>query len=322
MHKLLTLFILSQSFLLASDSMGVGDPQLMTDHPWFQGELSCSTFDRLFKTQAKQYTRETGRSTESDEDKALASFYWRETHFYHCSLIPEPGIKENKKYANEMTNSYWETLFAYGHSQCNETHFQYTAEFNHLLGHCRARSVSVDNHKCHEVFLTGGPYGQGKWVVLDQDMSTVCFDKNQKMMMGLEELVRVGHQERVRLLAKRKATTNRGWKPGKGVVNCYRRIDAQSLLTGFAGAPPMVHLRPGEKLRRYPRPGLGDEKNGIMAYWGLSRDGVEGPNRHTTWTMAPDKMFNATRFLYEGKAERRGRFGNALFIWQPDFKGG
>ena len=26
----------------------VGDPQLMTDHPFWRGELSCSTFQRLF----------------------------------------------------------------------------------------------------------------------------------------------------------------------------------------------------------------------------------------------------------------------------------
>ena len=30
----------------------VGDPQVRTDHPWYPGELSCSTFERLFATQA------------------------------------------------------------------------------------------------------------------------------------------------------------------------------------------------------------------------------------------------------------------------------
>ena len=29
----------------------VGDPQLKTDHPWYPGELACSTWDRLFATQ-------------------------------------------------------------------------------------------------------------------------------------------------------------------------------------------------------------------------------------------------------------------------------
>ena len=29
----------------------VGDPQVGTDHPWYPGELSCSTYERLFATQ-------------------------------------------------------------------------------------------------------------------------------------------------------------------------------------------------------------------------------------------------------------------------------
>ena len=53
------------------------DPQLKTDHPWYPGELSCSTFDRLFATQADLYKRVTGRDVNTDEDKALAAWYWR-----------------------------------------------------------------------------------------------------------------------------------------------------------------------------------------------------------------------------------------------------
>ena len=63
-----------------------GDPQVMTDHPWYPGELSCSTFERLFETQKKLYARVTGRRVRTDEDKAIASWYWRNlnyTHFNH-----------------------------------------------------------------------------------------------------------------------------------------------------------------------------------------------------------------------------------------------
>ena len=45
-----------------------------------------------------------------------------------------------------------------------------------LLGHARGRSVGVDGHSSFEVFLTGGPYGAGKWVLLDHDLSTVVFN--------------------------------------------------------------------------------------------------------------------------------------------------
>src|SRR5436190_4733606 len=61
----------------------VGDPQVKTDHPWYPGELSCSTFDRLFKTEAEAYKRATGRGVDTDEDKALAAWYWRNTHYAH-----------------------------------------------------------------------------------------------------------------------------------------------------------------------------------------------------------------------------------------------
>ena len=46
---------------VAVAAAGVGDPQIRTDHPWYPGELACSTFDRLFATQAEAYKRVTGR---------------------------------------------------------------------------------------------------------------------------------------------------------------------------------------------------------------------------------------------------------------------
>src|SRR6476646_918602 len=64
-------------------SADVGDPQLGTDHPWYPGELACSTFDRLFATQAAAYQRVTGRDCATDEDKALAAWLWRNTHYWH-----------------------------------------------------------------------------------------------------------------------------------------------------------------------------------------------------------------------------------------------
>src|SRR3954471_19821714 len=63
---------------------GVGDPQVRTDHPWYPGELTCSTFDRLFASQAADYRRVVGVSPTTDEQKALASWFWRNTHFYHA----------------------------------------------------------------------------------------------------------------------------------------------------------------------------------------------------------------------------------------------
>ncbi|MEY4200221.1 MAG: hypothetical protein RLZZ265_1961, partial [Verrucomicrobiota bacterium] len=74
----------SFAFLLATSLPGeVPDPQLRTDHPWYPGELALSTFERLFATQAEQYRRATGKAPVTDEDRALASWFFRNTHYAH-----------------------------------------------------------------------------------------------------------------------------------------------------------------------------------------------------------------------------------------------
>ena len=64
------LFLVTALLLAAAGAAraGVGDPQMKTDHPWYPGELACSTFERLFKTQADLYERVTGKKVATDED--------------------------------------------------------------------------------------------------------------------------------------------------------------------------------------------------------------------------------------------------------------
>lgn len=306
--------------LAAAD--GVGDPQLMTDHPFWQGELSCSTFERLARTQAAQYERATGRKADNDEDKAIAAWYWRNTHFFHCTPQPEPDVLGAGK--AETTRDFWAGLFAYGHALCGDNHHQFSGELEYLLGHGRTRTVSVAGHTSCEVFLTGGAYGAGKWVLLDSDIATVAFDQAQSKLLSIADLVAA---DRKALLTNRAAKDNRGWLPelcpGDG-VGTYTKISAYMLLSGYAGVAPTVRLRPGETLRRYPRPGLGKgDPAGELVYSGTTIDGMAGPNRHATWVTEPDKAFNATaRPKMETTPERRGRFGNAVFTYVPDFAGG
>jgi hypothetical protein len=69
--------------VVSSVHAGVGDPQVRTDHLWYPGELACSTFDRLFATQARLYEHVVGVKPTTDEQKALAAWLWRNTHYYH-----------------------------------------------------------------------------------------------------------------------------------------------------------------------------------------------------------------------------------------------
>ena len=311
--------------LVAASAWGAGgnagDPQLMTDHPFYPGELAYSTFDRLFQTQAGLYQRVTGRKADNPEDKAIASWFWRGTHYFHCSLLGEPAVWDKNN--PEPVRDYWAGLFSYGHGMCQETHYQYTAEMEYLLGHCCGRAVGLNGHTSFEVWLSGGEYGAGKWVLLDQDINTVCFDKQQKAMMNIEEIKQTKPGE---YLTNRAAKDNRGWLPelypgDGGLYYSGTKFDAP--LSSYAGAPPMVNLRPGETLRRFPRPGLGEGPSGRLVFWGICVDGMDGPNRHITYLNDPAKFFNATtRPGSEGDPNKRARYGNAVFTYKPDFKDG
>src|SRR6185295_18911593 len=116
-----------------------GDPQTKTDHPWYPGELSCSTFERLFATQAELYKRVTGRDVKTDEDKALASWFWRNTHYWHGTEGIEDvwGKGWAQRTGDVRSRDYWKGLFADGFGLCGTTHSQWIPEINALLGHNR-----------------------------------------------------------------------------------------------------------------------------------------------------------------------------------------
>jgi len=64
----------------ASARADVGDPQVRTDHPWYPGELACSTFARLFATQAELYERVVAEDVQEARARALAILRRRGVH--------------------------------------------------------------------------------------------------------------------------------------------------------------------------------------------------------------------------------------------------
>src|SRR5947209_17981651 len=168
---------------------GVGDPQLRTDHPWYPGELACSSFERLFATQAELYRRVVGVVPKTDEQKALASWLWRNTHYAHAEEGTEDLWGQGFTRGGDLRNrDYWTGLFAHGFGLCGTTHSQWTAEMEVLLGHGRGRAVGVAGHNSFEAFLTGGPYGAGQWALLDHDVSTVIFNTAGTALLSLPEV--------------------------------------------------------------------------------------------------------------------------------------
>src|SRR5579872_5944965 len=318
MSHRLPLFCVSCVLLFASVAKAdVGDPQIRTDHPWYPGELACSTYERLFATEAEVYERVVGVKPTTDEQKALAAWLWRNTHYYHGEEGAEDlWAKGFTKGLDLRTREYWTGLSAHGFGLCGTTHSQWTAEMEALFGHVRGRGVGVEGHNSFEVYLKGGAYGDGKWVLLDHDISTVIFTRDGKRLMSIREV-----RDDWKNLTKRQFFPEKqhGWlvcglAADDGSV--YQRYDAAEYLAGYSGPPPLVHLRRGETLRRYLQPGLDDGKT--FVFWGRNykTGGIAGPERAETWVNQPDKMLNSR----DGAGFKPGqaRYGNAVYVYRPD----
>jgi hypothetical protein len=119
-----------------------------------------------------------------------------------------------------------------------------------------------------------------------------------------------------------KRLTDRGFKPDRqhGWLICglhandnasYASYGVAEYLAGYAGPPPMVHLRRGETLRRYLEPGLADGKT--FVFWGRNYNtaGIPGPERSITWVNQPDAMYKSKTGA--GYKEGRARYANAVY---------
>jgi hypothetical protein len=134
------------------------------------------------------YQRVTGIKPTTDEHRALAAWLWRNTHYYHGEEGAEDLWGQGFTRGDLRTREYWTGLFAHGFGLCGTTHAQWTAEMEARLGHNRGRCVGVDGHNSFEVFLTGGAYGDGKWVLLDHDVSTVIFNREGTALLSIREI--------------------------------------------------------------------------------------------------------------------------------------
>lgn len=299
----------------------VGDPQVSTDHLWYPGELACSTFERLQESQARVYEHVTGVRPKNDQEKAIAAWLWRNTHYAHGEEGAENLWGQGfTKGMDLRTREYWTGMFAHGFGLCGTTHSQWTAEMQALFGHNRGRGVGVTGHNSFEVFLTGGPYGNGKWCLLDHDISTLIFDAKGDALLSLAEVQKDWKRltSRDYLPQKQHGWLVCGLHPGDGAS--YDSYQVAEYLSGYSGPPPMVHLRRGEKMLRFFQPGLGDGKH--FVFWGrnYNTDGIAGPERSQTWVNQPEKMHGSKNGT--GYKAGRARYGNACYEYRPNFADG
>lgn len=318
--------LLASLFLIATcctslTHAGVGDPQVMTDHTYYPGELAASSWERLLASQAKLYEQVTGKPVETEQDRVIAAWLWRNVHYFHG----EPGAENLWGQGFDAggdckPREYWSGLYAHGFGLCGTTHAQWVPEMQALLGHNRARTVGTAGHNSFEVFLNGKNYGDGKWVLLDHDISTIIFDEKGETLLSIGEISKDWKK-----YATRDYAGNRdcGWlvcglHPSDGGV--YAAYNVAEYFSGYAGPPPVIHLRRGETLRRYLEPGLEDGKT--FVYWGRNYNtgNIPGPERSHTWVNQPEKMYQSK----DGAGYKPGqaRYGNAVYTYAPDFASG
>ncbi|MFH1667209.1 MAG: hypothetical protein ABIA17_06590, partial [Elusimicrobiota bacterium] len=317
--------LLVQLFIFCAQVSGrVGDVQMKSDHSWYPGELACSTFDRLFAFQSQIYTRTTGRTTVSDQDKAVASWFFRNIYYYHAFEGHEDLGYTTVGATPHFNDDYWKGLFAYGHGECAPGHNQMTAEMEYKLGHCRARQTAVGGHSSFEVWLTGTGYGSGNWAVMNCDQGTVVFDTSTyTYMLGLHKVVYEDQQSSgtnynnySKYSSNAAPNANQGWY--KNSMSSWYSINFVGYCSGYPSVPPVVELRSGEKLRRYLKPGLADGNTYVFFGYNQVLAGVgRGPVRDVTWCNQPDKMYRATSGT--GSDYSRGIYGNGVYTYTPNF---
>src|SRR3954468_22174326 len=161
------------------------------------------------------------------------------------------------------------------------------------LGPGRGRTFGCVGHSSFEVFLKGGPYADGKWVLLDHDISTVVYNKEGTALLSIPEI-----QQNLKEITNPAFQPERqhGWPMCsyfKEAGGAYAQYNAAGTHEGYAGVPPIVHLRRGETLRRYLKPGLEDGKT--FVFWGMNYNtaGIPGPERWGSWVNQPEKLFTS-----------------------------
>jgi hypothetical protein len=157
-------------------------------------------------------------------------------------------------------------------------------------------------------------------VLLDHDISTIVMDETGTRMLSIDEI-----RQGLDTLAKadHKPERQKGWPLGglhADDPQSFAEFSVVEHLPGYAGPPPMLHLRKGESVRRYFEPGLEDGKQ--FVYWGRNYrvGGIPGLERSRSWVNQPEKFYGSGQG--SGYHLGQARFGNAVYTYVPNFTDG
>lgn len=282
----------------------VGDPQIGTDHAQMQGELSCSTFERLEATAFAQFKQRYGHAPATAVERVIAHFAWRTEHHQHAdgnlvyygkgckgALGGEPdGLGYNR---DGLMG-----LFAHSTGLCYSIHAQFTPFIQKTLGDYLAASCTlVPGHTSMEAFA------DGRWRLADMTCGHMVFDKDPQQPIGILDIAAA---------QGRSGELNGGFLkmklcPFGDNLKTYASVkepegEGRQKLFGYLGMPIVYALRSGESFTRWRLPDGGD---GVEAIW--SQDYNEKAGDHAKHRgMARRETFMTFGPVGNGSIGRKG----------------
>jgi len=297
----------------------VADPQIMTDHPVYRGELSCSTLDRNIADAYRIYNDRYGHAPATETEKLVALWMWKCEHYMH--------VCDNKVYVGpdslEAEGNGWMDCrdcqmgqFSFGFGLCYSVHAQMSALVARALGGdiTRVRCPTVVGHTPFEAFV------DGRWVLADFTTGMMVFDDDGTPLGVLDIVKRVDANKDDPWLTdpKRGGPYRIALGPAGHTLAGYKNEWHVQMLFGYNGMPIVYSLRPGESFTRCLEPGLEDGKTWV--FWGRDYFKLGGGPKHGPWR---GETFLDDYPIGNGKKGRgRGYYGNGVFEYTPPLKGG
>ncbi len=295
----------------------VPDPQIMTDHPVYRGELSCSTLDRNIADAYRVYDERYGHSPASDTEKLVALWMWKCEHYMHVcdnKVYVGPDSPESEGNGWMDCRDYELTQFSFSFGLCYSVHAQMSALVARALGGdiTRVRCPTVVGHTPFEAFV------DGRWVLADFTTGMMVFEDDGQPLGVLDIVKHVDAGDTEWLTSPKRGGPYRiALGPAGHTLAGYKNEWHVQMLFGYNGMPIVYSLRPGESFTRYLEPGLEDGKTWV--FWGRDYFKLGGGPKHGPWRGA---TFLDDYPVGNGKKGRgNGYYGNGVFEYNVPFKG-
>ncbi|MBC8217711.1 MAG: hypothetical protein H8E73_04545 [Planctomycetes bacterium] len=303
--------------VVSSSFAGVGDPQIMTDHPVYRGELSCSTVQRNIDEAYRVFESRYGHAPATDTEKLLAIWAWKSEHYMHAAgnMVyygtdnPDAVQSEHLPWSGAdgwMDNKDCQmNQFSFSFGLCYSVHAQMSVLVGRALGDMRrVRCPEITGHTSFEACV------DGRWVLVDFTTGLMVFDDEGKPI-GLDEIYarKAANDEQWFTSPKRGGKYKFHVSPFGDKLSSYTPVRWNQELFGYNAMPIVYCLRAGETFTRYLDPGLADGKTWV--FWGRDYYNIMGKPKHGPYR-------NVT-FLDDAPIGnmRRGRgkayYGNGVF---------